>query len=85
MTIQEVADWINDRFAGELHAESNDSTTPAERAWSATITVRGNNGMEVGITPAGIAYPLSRGDGDDWVQRMFRADMKSAGLLERTS
>ena len=87
MTILRVIDWINTNFAGELVASPspmNSFGLNEPCSWAAQIQVTGNNGLSVGIAPMGIAHPLDRGDGEERVKLMFRADMETFLSLPRT-
>lgn len=86
MTVQEVINWINTNFAGELKAKPRCGSAGilSGISWASEIEVTGNNGVSVGVAPMGIAHPLDRGDGEERVKVMFRADMESALLLPRT-
>ena len=87
MTILRVIDWINTNFAGELVASPspmNSFGLNEPCSWAAQIQVTGNNGLSVGIAPMGIAHPLDRGDGEERVKLMFRADMEASLSLPRT-
>ena len=79
LTKQQVIDWINTNFAGELKAEPW-----PEPSYAPQIKVTGNNGVSVAVTPIGIAHPLDRGDGEERVKLMFRADMETSLSLPRT-
>ena len=87
LTKQQVIDWINTNFAGELVASPSPMNSYGLNepcSWAAQIQVTGNNGLSVVIAPMGIAHPLNRGDGEERVKLMFRADMESNLLLPRT-